>query len=61
MVKKFSVIFGAEEADRRLPFNDDKAKMAKIFRHKALRVLSSLATRRPLPKNDICNAWFGCV
>ena len=41
--RKFLVIFGAEEADRRSPFNDDKPKRAKICRHKALRVMTSLA------------------
>ena len=43
MVRKFLVIFGAEEADRLSPFNDDKPKRAKICRHKALRVQLSVA------------------
>ena len=42
MVRKFLVIFGAEEADRLSPFNDDKPKRAKICRHKALRVQVSV-------------------
>ena len=43
MTRKFLVIFGAEEADRLSPFNDDKPKRAKICRHKALRVQLSVA------------------
>ena len=43
MIRKFSVIFGAEKADRLSPFNDDKSKAGKICRHKALRVQLSVA------------------
>ena len=43
MTRKFLVIFGEEEADRLSPFNDDKPKRAKIYRHKALSVRVSLA------------------
>ena len=56
MARKFLVIFGAEEADRRLPFNDDKPKRAKIRRHKALRVRLSVACLM-LPKPDSIAAF----